>query len=107
VDRRGDVIPVIELRSLLGLSAHEHTLETPLMFCRVGARDVCLVVDAVDDVLEVPAGALMPPSELLDASNCMLGSLRHPDGLVLVLDIERLLSALPLKASAPSGGERL
>jgi purine-binding chemotaxis protein CheW len=92
VNLRGSVIPAIDLRQLVGLEAREYTLETPMIITRSRAHTVAIVVDEVDDVVELPDGCLQaaPPMHALSAK--MIGVCRLDDGLVYLLDVDRLLS---------------
>lgn len=102
IDLRGFVVPAIDLRRLLGLPALEYTLETPMIFCRIGGHVVCLVVDRVEDVVDLPADGLQPPTSLYSMADRMLGMCRIPQGLVLMLDIDRLVPEAALAAADAS-----
>lgn len=98
IDLRGFVVPAIDLRMLLGLPSREYTLETPMVFCRVRGQVVCLVVDRVEDVVDLPPDGLQPPTSLYSMADRMLGMVRIAQGLVLMLDIERLVPEYALAA---------
>lgn len=106
LDVRGLVVPAIDLRTLVGMPRREYTLETPMVFCRVHGRVVCLIVDAVEDVVEVPHDCMQAASALYALADRMLGVCRLPQGLVLMLDPERLVPDVALAAADASGGER-
>lgn len=91
VNLRGTVIPAIDLRVLVGLSAAEYTLDTPMMVCRVGDDLVVLLVDAVEDVVDLPAGCLQDSPAMHGLSSKMRGVARLDSGLVYVLDLDLLL----------------
>lgn len=106
IDIRGSVIPAIDLRALLGIATREFTLETPMVFCRVRGHVVCLIVDGVEDVVDIPVGGLQPPTSLYSMADRMIGMVRLPQGLVLMLDIDRLVpDAAIAVAEASEGGE--
>lgn len=106
IDLRGMVVPAIDLRVLVGLPARSFTLDTPMIFCRVREHVVCLVVDDVEDVVDLPEDCIQPPSGLYNLADRMLGMCRLPQGLVLLLDIERLVPEAALAAADAFGGER-
>jgi purine-binding chemotaxis protein CheW len=58
VNLRGEVIPVVDGRRLIGLPVEPYTLETPMVICHYEGKLVALVVDEVQDVLGLPAGCL-------------------------------------------------
>lgn len=105
IDLRGLVVPAVDLRVLVGLPARPFTLDTPMVFCRVRGHVVCLVVDAVEDVIDLPPDGLQPPSGLYGLADRMLGMCRLSQGLILMLDIDRLVPDAALTATQVEGGE--
>lgn len=104
IDLRGIVVPGIDLRVLVGLPPLTFTLETPMVFCRVRGHVVCLIVDSVEDVVDLPLDALQAPSALSSLADRMIGMCRLPQGLVLLLDIERLVPEAALTAADEAEG---
>lgn len=95
VNLRGEVIPAVDVRILVGLAPQEYSLETPMIIARAGGGLVALLVDEVQDVLSLPADCLQDPPALHTMADRMIGVARMDDGLVNVLDLDRLL---PLEA---------
>jgi purine-binding chemotaxis protein CheW len=106
LDVRGIVVPAVDLRVLVGMEPKEYTLETPMIFCRVHGRLVCLIVDAVEDVVEIPEGSVQPPSNLYALADRMRGVCRLAEGLVLLFDPERLVPDAALLVADQAGGSR-
>jgi len=106
IDLRGLVVPAIDLRVLVGLEPKPFTLQTPMVFCRVRDHVVCLVVDEVEDVIDLPSTGLQPPSGLYSLADKLLGMCRLTQGLVLLLDIDRLVPDAALAAADASAGGR-
>lgn len=107
IEIRGAVVPVLDLRALVGLEHAAYTLETPMVFCRVGTHDVCLIVDSVDDVVDLPPGGVQPPSAVYALADKMLGTVKLEQGVLMLLDIERLVPAAALAVAETSEvGER-
>jgi purine-binding chemotaxis protein CheW len=92
VNLRGEVVPAIDVRVLVGMETRPYTLETPMIITRVGAHVVALIVDRVEDVVELPEGCLQAASPMHALSSKMLGVARLGDGLVYLLDVDRLLA---------------
>lgn len=92
VNLRGEVIPAIDVRRLVGIEDRAYTLETPMIITRSGAHVVALIVDDVEDVLLLPDGCLQAASPMHALSSKMLGVCRLDDGLVYLLDVDRLLA---------------
>lgn len=103
VNLRGDVIPAIDLRVLIGLKRAAYGLQTPMVICRTAGRLVALIVDEVEDVVEPPEGCMQEPSALHALADRLIGVCRMEGALVFVLDIDRLVSAEAVAAT--EGGE--
>ena len=93
VNLRGTVIPAIDLRLLIGLEPRVYTLETPMIITRTFGQTVALIVDDVQDVLEMPEGCLQTAPQMHALSSKMIGVCRMDDGLIYLLDVDRLLGA--------------
>jgi len=86
LDRRGRVVPVLDLRRRLGLPAAEPGLSTPICVVEAGGG-FGLVAEAVTDVRPL-AG---PVERLGGADGGPVAGVAHVDGrLVSVLDLARL-----------------
>ncbi len=94
INLRGQVIPVLDLRKHLGVQATEHTRRSRVVVGELGDYTVGMVVDAVSQVVMVPASNVEPPPSLVaSAENGQVrGVARLGDRLVLLLDPDRVLS---------------
>ena len=101
VNLRGTVIPAADVRQLVGLAPREYTLETPMIIADVRGEKMALIVDEVQDVLPLPPDSLQAASKLQQLSELMLGVARLDDGLVCVLDIDRLLDSVAGEGGRP------
>ena len=91
LDLRGRVVPVMDLRTRLGLAQGEPGLSTPICVVEAGGRAFGLVADAVTDVRP-----LSGPVERLEGTPADVGDAGHRavgGRLVSVLDAERLAGA--------------
>jgi purine-binding chemotaxis protein CheW len=93
VNLRGQVIPAVDTRHLVGLDAREYTLETPMVIAEIHGELVAMLVDEVQDVLELPADRLQDAPALHQLSSKMIGVARLDDGLVYVLDLDRVIGS--------------
>lgn len=93
VNLRGQVIPAVDMRRLVGLDVREYTLETPMIIAEVEGRPVAVIVDEVQDVFELPPDCLQSAPAMHQLSSKMIGVARLDDGLVYILDIDGLLGA--------------
>ncbi|HXY31331.1 MAG TPA: chemotaxis protein CheW [Gemmatimonadaceae bacterium] len=95
LDYQSRVVPVLDLRARLGLERAAPRLETRIIVFSVDDDWIGAVVDAVLEVVPLAAGELSPPPPLFRglAADYLLGLVRRPDGLLIVLDVRRLLTA--------------
>jgi chemotaxis signal transduction protein len=92
VNLRGDVVPAIDVRQLVGMDGRAYTLETPMIIARSGAHAVALMVDEVEDVVTLPEGCLQSASPMHALASKMIGVARLEGGLVYLLDVDRLIA---------------
>lgn len=98
VNLRGMVVPLVDLRTLVGLTLKDYHLETPMVICRLRGGLVALVVDEVEDVAEMPEGCLQKPSKLHALAGKMLGVCRMDQDLVFLLDLDHLIPEAGIEA---------
>ncbi|MCC6644461.1 MAG: purine-binding chemotaxis protein CheW [Polyangiaceae bacterium] len=87
---RGDVVPVVDLRSSFG--AERGAGREKWIVARTRRGLVALVVDAVTDVFGTRGAELKPPPELgaYAERRALLGVATHGDRRTFVLDLEKL-----------------
>lgn len=94
---RGAIIPIIDLRLRIGMdTANSSATPVIIVLSATTTRGPCLfgvVVDRVSDVVNVEASSLRAvPLSKHGSADYLLGLISHGEDLVLVLDIEKLLS---------------
>ena len=107
---RGTVVPVIDLRTMLGLQQRTYDKYTVIIIVEVSGRIMGMVVDAVSDVptfsaADVRAAPTLSASIRADYILGMTTRLLSPDdegqerrGFTILLDIDRILSPEELEA---------
>lgn len=95
IDVRGTLVPVIDMRRRFELSDHSVGEETRIMVVQFGEERLGLVVDAVTEVLRVPETAVSEPPRYFRglAAEFVRGIVRLEGRLVILVDIERILSS--------------
>ena len=90
---RGEVMPVIDLRTRFGLPPAERTSLTRIVITPIGGVFTGLVVDAVSEVKNVDQRKLEEPPKVTSAgANAYIQKVaRTSDGVVFVLDLQHLL----------------
>jgi purine-binding chemotaxis protein CheW len=95
INLRGKVLPVLDLKKRLGLKAIARTVESRIMVIDLTDGEAGVIVDAVTEVLRVPNSAIEPPSSMVSRGNSdyLRGIAKLEDRLIILLDLNRLLSA--------------
>jgi purine-binding chemotaxis protein CheW len=93
IDVGGDILPVFDLRRRFELPERPLALSDQFIVARTPRRKVVLVVDAALGVIDEPAQGAIDGARLAPATPHIRGVLSLPDGLVLIQDLERFLSA--------------
>jgi purine-binding chemotaxis protein CheW len=90
---RGAIIPIINLRTLFGLDPKPADPETRTIVVNIGERTMGCTVDAVSQVLRIPAESIQPAPDTVtaDGANYISGFAKLEDRLVILLDIDELL----------------
>ena len=94
INLRGRVIPVLDLRKRFGLPEGERTNETRIIVVDVDNRTVGLKVDAVSEVLRLPADTVEPPPSLVTGmeSDYIKGVGKLDGRLIILLDVAKILT---------------
>jgi purine-binding chemotaxis protein CheW len=99
---RGQFIPVIGVRQILGLPALEPQLNTPILLTLNNGRLIGLIVDEVSDVVALPAEQIARPDALIPNSMegvAVLLGVTYIDGQpVLLIDPDHLLIPTQIRA---------
>jgi purine-binding chemotaxis protein CheW len=108
IDYRGRVVPVIDLRKRFELADAAITPATRILVLAVEGEWVGAVVDAVLEVTTVAAADVAAPPKLFHglAGEYLRGVVRRKEGLVVLLDVVRILSTndrLVLERAATEG----
>jgi purine-binding chemotaxis protein CheW len=98
INLRGSVIPIINLRRLFGIPSRDFDDETRTVIVNVGGRILGYVVDEVTQVMRIAADQIQPaPIAVAMASKHIAGLARIEDGLLIILDIEKLIISKDLE----------
>ncbi len=96
---RGRILPIIDLRSLLGAATTESGRSSRLLVLTDRGTLVGVLVDAVEGTMTLGADiAAVPTGVPAEAAALLRGQLAHEDGPVAVLDVDavmRLRDRLP------------
>lgn len=90
INLRGRVIPVIDLRTRLGLPRVDAGLNTPIIVAETEGQMVGLVADSVTELLTVPLDAVEPPDPRVGSASAVEAVARAGERLILIFDLERV-----------------
>ncbi len=108
IDLRGQIVPVLSLRKRLSLVEAKSGSEpkgddaksTHILIVRISNRLAGLLVDSVREVVRLGPGEIHPPDGLFAGEDCryLQGMSRVKERMVLILDLDRLLSVQDLES---------
>ncbi len=92
INLRGRIIPVVDLRTRFGMPRAEPTKASRIVVADTGGTRTGLIVDAVNEVLTVPADAIEPAEAVVGRDSADIRGIARLDGrLVILLALEGLL----------------
>lgn len=94
INLRGEIVPIIDLRKRFGLGELQIGVDTRIINVEMGDHLVGLIVDAVEEVLNIPSGVIEPPPDLVTTmdSAYLRGIAKLEERLVILLDLDRVLT---------------
>lgn len=100
INLRGKVIPIVDMRSRFGLEHKEHDKYTRIIVIEIDMIIVGFVVDAVSEVLRIPANSVQPPPPVVAGmdSEYIDGVGKLEDRLLILLDLDSLLNNEEMEA---------
>jgi len=107
---RGRILPIVEIRTRLGLSRADVTPTSRVVVVEVAGRTVGLLVDAVGQVARVSERLIAaPPEEVRTAgAEAVTAVARVGTRLLVLLDLERVLASTTsnVNSTAPSAASQ-
>ncbi|MDI6908138.1 MAG: chemotaxis protein CheW [Thermoanaerobacterales bacterium] len=93
INLRGRIIPVIDLRRRFGMPQNEQTRASRIIIVEMNGMTVGMVVDAVLEVLRLPAESIEPPPPVINGidSAYLRGIALWGERLIIMLDTEKVL----------------
>jgi len=93
INLRGRVLPVLNLRKRLALPEMGMSGTSRIVVTEVGDKVIGLLVDAVSQVIKIPATSVDPaPEEVLEVdTDYITGVGKLVDRMIILLDLEKLL----------------
>ena len=101
---RGEIIPIINLRKLLGLAHRDADADSRTIVVNVGERTMGCRVDSVSQVMRIAEDDIQPAPETVtvDGAHYIAGFAKIKERLLVLLDVDALLDPSRLEqANAP------
>ncbi len=98
INLRGSVLPLIDTRIKFGMTATEHTSNTCILVLEIHLEKESIkagaLVDSVQEVIELPAEAIMPPPSIGSRykSTYIDGMAKVSDDFVMILNVENIFT---------------
>ncbi len=107
INLRSTVIPIVDLRLRFGLPEQPATDATRIMVVNVRGKTVGIVVDAVNEVLRINREQIAPPPPTVSGPGreYLTGLVRLNKGLLILLDIDKILDEEEINGSFGGNGE--
>ena len=106
VNLRGTIVPVVDLRVKFGMENPTYDSVTVVIVLRISGRTIGAVVDGVSDVVQLGANDVRDAPSLgaMVDSSYLAGVATQGGRMILVVDIEKLLSAGELALLGEAAG---
>lgn len=107
LDVRGTLVPVVDLRRRFETPEVRYDFDTRIILVDFNEERLGLVVDSVTEVLRAPETAVSPPPAYIRglAAEFVRGIVRVGERLVILMDLDRILSSDERIALAQAGTE--
>ena len=94
INLRGQLIPIIDLRTRFGMPRTEHTKNTRIVVTEIGTKRVGMVVDSVSEVLRLDLAQIEEAPEMITGvdTEYIKGVGKIEDRLIILLDLARIIS---------------
>lgn len=96
INLRGVVTPIIDLRSRFELPSTESTESTRVIIAGLEDKEVGLIVDAANDVLDVPKETIEPSPEVVGIveAEYIGGVVKQNKRLLILLHLDKILQSI-------------
>lgn len=98
VNLRGTIVPIVDMRLKFNCAQADYNSFTVVIILNLRSRVVGVVVDSVSDVMELTQESIRTAPDIESAidNSCILGLGSVGDRMLILLDIEKLMSGLDM-----------
>jgi purine-binding chemotaxis protein CheW len=101
INLRGSVVPIVDLANRLGLGPIEPSARHVIIIAMLGDQTVGLLVEAVSDILTVPADSIQPTPEIAstEVKGFIEGVIAMDDRMIRMIELDNVLPAIVREAA--------
>ncbi len=102
INLRGKIIPVVDVRSMLGFRPKGTGTQSRVIVVEVGGMVLGFVVDSVSEVLYIKGSDIEDAHDFLFRynGNCVIGTAKMGSGLKLILDVDKVIGEVDFGLAA-------
>jgi purine-binding chemotaxis protein CheW len=94
INLRGQLIPIIDLRTRFGMDRAEHTKSTRIVVTEIGTKRIGMVVDSVSEVLRLPLEQIEEAPDMISGvdTEYIRGVGKLDERLIILLDLGKIVT---------------
>jgi purine-binding chemotaxis protein CheW len=94
INLRGVITPIIDLRERFGMEESEYNEQNRIIIVTIDDKEVGIVVDSANDVIDIEKGSMEPPPEVIGSVDVdyIRGVAKLDKRLLILLNIDKVLS---------------
>ncbi len=94
INLRGQLIPIIDLRTRFGMPRAEHTKSTRIIVTEIGSKKVGIIVDAVSEVINIPVEQIEDAPDMIAGvgTEYIQGVGKVHERLIILLDLTMVIT---------------
>jgi purine-binding chemotaxis protein CheW len=102
INLRGVVTPIIDLKTRFNLGEESYNDSTRIIIVAVDDMEVGLIVDAANDVIDIPVNSIEQPPAVVGGIKAayLRGVAKLGDRLLIMLNLDKVLSVEEIQAMA-------
>jgi purine-binding chemotaxis protein CheW len=94
INLRGQLIPIIDLRTRFGMERAEHSKSTRIVVTEIGTKRIGMVVDSVSEVLRLPLEQIEEAPDMISGveTEYIRGVGKLEERLIILLDLGKIVT---------------
>ncbi|MBD7936703.1 MULTISPECIES: chemotaxis protein CheW [Cytobacillus] len=94
INLRGVILPIVDLRTRFNLPEHPYSQHTRIIITKKGEKEVGLIVDTANDVIDVATSQLEPPPEVVgtESFDYIKAVAKMNQQILILIDLAKVLN---------------